>query len=97
MADDKALGMLETRGLTAAIAGTDAMAKAANIDIVRREEIGSAYVTVIIRGDVASVKAALDAGAEVAATFGEVVAVHLIANPHAATARSLQLTPADAG
>jgi ethanolamine utilization protein EutM len=97
MADDKALGMLETRGLTAAIAGTDAMAKAANVDIVSREQIGSAYVTVVVRGDVASVKAAIDAGAEVAAAHGEVVAVHVIANPHRATTGSLGLGPAGDG
>jgi microcompartment protein CcmL/EutN len=88
---DNALGMLETRGLIAAIAGTDAMVKAANVEIIRNEQIGSAYVTVLIRGDVASVKAAIDAGAEAAKDHGEVVSVHVIASPHRSTAESLQL------
>jgi microcompartment protein CcmL/EutN len=88
---ESAIGMLETKGLTAAIAGSDAMVKAANVHIVRRTEIGSAYVTVIIRGDVASVKAAIDAGAEAAKVHGDVVAVHVIANPHKSTVQTLDL------
>jgi ethanolamine utilization protein EutM len=83
---DNALGMLETRGLTAAISGTDAMVKAAEVEIVKVEQIGSAYVAVLIRGDVASVKAAIDAGAEAAARHGEVISVNVIASPHSSTA-----------
>jgi len=86
-----AIGLLETRGFTAAIAGTDAMVKAANVTVMRREQIGSAYVTVLIRGDVASVKAAIDAGAEAAKEHGELVTVHVIASPHPATAETLKL------
>lgn len=88
---DNALGTLETRGLTAAIAGMDAMVKAANVDIVRLEQIGSAYITVLLRGDVASVKAAIDAGAEAAARHGEVISVNVIASPHRITAARLEL------
>lgn len=90
---DNALGMLETRGLTAAIAGTDAMVKAANVEIIRTEQIGSAYVTVLIRGDVASVRAALDAGSEAAKDHGEIIGVNVIASPHSATAAALSLNP----
>jgi len=86
---DNALGTLETRGLTAAIAGMDSMVKAAEVEIVRMEQIGSAYVTVILRGDVASVKAAVDAGAEAAARHGEVISVNVIASPHKSTALTL--------
>jgi microcompartment protein CcmL/EutN len=86
---DNALGTLETRGLTAAIAGMDAMVKAAEVEIVKMEQIGSAYITVILRGDVASVKAAVDAGAEAAARHGEVISVNVIASPHKSTAQTL--------
>jgi ethanolamine utilization protein EutM len=86
---DNALGTLETRGLTAAIAGMDAMVKAAEVEIVKMEQIGSAYITVILRGDVASVKAAVDAGAEAAARHGEVISVNVIASPHRSTAQTL--------
>jgi ethanolamine utilization protein EutM len=83
--------MLETRGLTAAAAGTDAMVKAANVTIVRAERIGSAQVTVMIRGDVASVKAAIDAGAEAAQHHGEVISANVIASPHVSTLGILEL------
>jgi microcompartment protein CcmL/EutN len=88
---DNALGMLETRGLTAAIAGTDAMVKSAEVQVVKTEQIGSAYVTVLIRGDVASVKAAIDSGAEAATKHGEVISAHVIASPHASTASAIGL------
>ncbi len=91
---DNALGTLETRGMTAAIAGMDAMVKAAQVEIVRMETIGSAYVTVLLRGDVASVKAAIDAGAEAATRHGEVISVNVIASPHRSTAAALNLTKA---
>jgi ethanolamine utilization protein EutM len=86
---DNALGTLETRGLTAAIAGMDAMVKAAHVEIVKMEQIGSAYITVLLRGDVASVKAAIDAGAEAAARHGEVISVNVIASPHKSTVQIL--------
>lgn len=91
---DNALGTLETRGLTAAIAGMDAMVKAAQVEIVRVEQIGSAYVTVLLRGDVASVKAAIDAGAEAATRHGEVISVNVIASPHRSTTVALNLVKA---
>lgn len=89
---DKALGMLETRGLTAAVAGTDAMVKAAEVEVLRMEQIGSAYVSVLIRGDVASVKAAIDAGADASSRHGEVISVNVIASPHSGTSAMLSLT-----
>lgn len=88
---DNALGILETKGLTAAIAGTDAMVKAAEVEVLKMQEIGSAYVTVLIRGDVASVKAAIDAGAEAADRHGEVISVNVIASPHSGTSSVLGL------
>ena len=78
----QALGMLETRGLVAAIEGADAMVKAANVELVGTEKIGSGLVTVMVRGDVGAVKAAVEAGAEVAGRLGEIVAVHVIPRPH---------------
>ena len=80
MAD--ALGMIETRGFAAVVEASDAMVKAARVDLVGYEKIGGGYVTAIIRGDVAAVKAALDAGARGAEKVGEVVSVHLIPRPH---------------
>ena len=78
----QALGMLETRGLVAAIEGADAMVKAANVELVGTEKIGSGLVTVMVRGDVGAVKAAVEAGSEVASKLGEIVAVHVIPRPH---------------
>jgi len=80
MAD--ALGMIETRGFAAMVEASDAMVKAARVELVGYEKIGGGYVTAIIRGDVAAVKAALDAGARGAERVGEVVSVHLIPRPH---------------
>ncbi|MDB4986228.1 MAG: microcompartment protein [Myxococcaceae bacterium] len=77
-----ALGLLETRGLSAAFHGADAMCKAASVRIVRVERVGSAYITVLIMGDVGAVNAALGAGAQAAATIGHVVAAHVIARPN---------------
>jgi len=78
----EALGMVETKGLTAAIEAADAMVKSANVMLVGYEKIGSGLVTVIVRGDVGAVKAATDAGAAAAAQVGEVKAVHVIPRPH---------------
>lgn len=77
-----ALGMIETRGQTPLTEATDAMLKAANVELVKTVAIGGAYVTVIVRGDVGSVKAAVDAGAEAAGRVGELVSAHVIARPH---------------
>lgn len=77
-----ALGMIETRGLVPAIEAADAMVKAANVTLTRKECIGGGLVTVMIRGDVGAVKAATDAGAAAAERVGELVSVHVIARPH---------------
>jgi ethanolamine utilization protein EutM len=74
--------MIETRGLTTLIEATDAMVKAANVKLVGWEKIGSGYVTAFVRGDVAAVKAATDAGASAAKKIGELVSVHVIPRPH---------------
>ena len=78
----EALGMLETRGLVALIEGADAMVKAANVEVVGWQEIGGGYVTAIVRGDVAAVKAATEAGSNAAAKVGDVISCHVIPRPH---------------
>src|SRR5207244_12061863 len=78
----EALGMIETRGLVAMIEASDAMVKAAKVTLVGWEKIGSGYVTALVRGDVAAVKAATDAGAAAARRVGELIAVHVIPRPH---------------
>jgi microcompartment protein CcmL/EutN len=77
-----ALGIIETQGLTGVLEATDAMLKAANVTLVGKEKIGAAYVTVIVRGDVAAVKAAVEAGARAVGSLGKLVAAHVIARPH---------------
>jgi ethanolamine utilization protein EutM len=77
-----ALGMIETRGLVGAIEAGDAMVKAANVELIGREQVGSGLVTVMVRGDVGAVKAATDAGAAAATRVGELVSVHVIPRPH---------------
>ncbi len=77
-----ALGILETQGLTALLEATDVMLKAANVTLVGKEKIGAAYVTVMIRGDVAAVQAAVDAGAAAVRNLGKLIAAHVIARPH---------------
>lgn len=77
-----ALGMVETRGLVGAIEAGDAMVKAANVELIGREQVGSGLVTVMVRGDVGAVKAATDAGAAAADRVGELVSVHVIPRPH---------------
>ena len=84
-----ALGLIETRGLIGAIEAADAMVKAANVQLTAKEYIGAGYVTVMVRGDVGSVKAATDAGAAAARRVGELVSVHVIARPHAELERIL--------
>jgi ethanolamine utilization protein EutM len=79
----EALGMVETRGLIGSIEAADAMSKAADVAIIGREYIGAGFVTVMVRGDVAAVKAATDAGAAAARRVGELVSVHVIPRPHA--------------
>lgn len=78
----EALGMVETRGLTAAIEAADAMVKAANVALIGTEKIGSGLVTVMVRGDVGAVKSAVEAGAANASRLGELVATHVIPRPH---------------
>ncbi len=84
-----AIGMIETRGLTASIEAADAMLKAADVELVGTEKIGSGLVTVIIKGEVGAVKAATEAGSEAAQRLGELVAVHVIPRPHTDVARIL--------
>ena len=81
--ESQALGILETQGLTAILEATDAMLKAADVHLVGKEKIGAAYVTIVVRGDVAAVTAAVAAGAAAAAPLGKVIASHVIARPHA--------------
>ena len=79
----QALGMVETRGLVAAIEAADAMLKAANVELVGTEKIGSGLVSVMVRGDVGAVKAAVEAGLAAAQKLGEIIATHVIPRPHA--------------
>ena len=81
MAD--ALGMIETRGFIGMVEAADAMVKAAKVELVGYEKIGGGYVTAVVRGDVAAVKAATEAGARQAERVGELVSVHVIPRPHA--------------
>ena len=78
----KALGMIETHGLVASIEAADAMVKAANVTLTRKEHVGGGLVTVMVRGDVGAVKAAVDAGAAAAERVGELVSIHVIPRPH---------------
>jgi ethanolamine utilization protein EutM len=78
----QAIGMIETKGLTGLIEGCDAALKAANVSMIGWERIGSGYVSAFFRGDVAAVKAGVDAAAAAAAQVGEVISVHVIPRPH---------------
>jgi microcompartment protein CcmL/EutN len=80
MAD--AIGMIETMGFTGLVEASDAMSKAANVELLKVIQIGGGMVTTIVRGDVGSVKAAVDAGSEAAARVGELLSAHVIARPH---------------
>ncbi len=85
----EALGLVETRGLVGAIEAADAMVKAANVDLVGKEQIGGGFVTIMVRGDVGAVKAATDAGAAAARKVGELLSVHVIPRPHEELAKIL--------
>jgi Carbon dioxide concentrating mechanism/carboxysome shell protein len=78
----EALGLIETKGLVASIEAADSMVKAANVELIGYEKVGSGLVTVMVRGDVGAVKAATDAGVASAKRIGEVVSVHVIPRPH---------------
>lgn len=78
---NEAIGLIETKGLVGQIQASDAMLKAANVTLVKQIQIGGAYITTIIRGDVGSVRAAVDAGAGAASTVGELVSAHIIPRP----------------
>ena len=78
----EALGMIETKGFVAMVEASDAMVKAARVELVSYEKIGGGYTTAIVRGDVAACKAATEAGARAAEKVGEVVSVHVIPRPH---------------
>ncbi|KKB34518.1 propanediol utilization microcompartment protein PduA [Bacillus thermotolerans] len=88
-----ALGMIETKGLIGAIEAADAMTKAANVTLIGYEKIGSGLITVMVRGDVGAVKAAVDAGAAASEKVGEVVSVHVIPRPHMDVEKMLPLSP----
>jgi microcompartment protein CcmL/EutN len=77
-----AIGLIETKGLTGLIEASDAMVKAANVELVRSVQIGGGFVTTIVKGDVGSVRAAVDAGAAAARAVGELVSSHVIPRPH---------------
>jgi len=91
----EALGMIEARGFAAVVEAADAMVKAAKVELVSYEKTGGGYVTAVVRGDVAAVKAAVDAGARSASKVGEVVSTHVIARPHANVDTVLPLGRAD--
>lgn len=91
----EALGMVETRGLVGAVEAADAMVKAAKVVLIGKEQVGGAYVTVLVRGDVGAVKAATDAGAAAARRVGELISVHVIPRPHEEVERILPPTPSD--
>ena len=78
---NEAIGMIETKGLTATIEGSDAMLKSANVSLVKQVQIGGGFVTTIISGDVGSVRAAVDAGAAAASKVGELVSAHILPRP----------------
>ncbi len=80
--NQEALGMIETRGFVALVEAADAMLKAAKVELVAYEKVGGGYVTAIVRGDVASVRAAVDAGLRAAEKVGEIVSSHVIPRPH---------------
>ncbi len=78
----ESLGMIETRGYVGSVEASDAMVKAASVDLVRSVSIGGGFITVLVKGDVGSVKAAVEAGADAAAKVGELVSSHVMARPH---------------
>ncbi|MEC7502306.1 MAG: BMC domain-containing protein [Planctomycetota bacterium] len=78
---EHAIGMIETRGLVPLVEASDAMAKAANVEILKRVQIGGAYMTTVVKGDVGSVRAAVEAGATAASQMGELISSHVIPRP----------------
>lgn len=92
-----AIGLIETRGLVAAIEAADSMLKAAHVELLGKEQIGAGLVTIIVSGDVGAVKAATDAGAASAARVGEVVSVHVISRPGKEVVPMLNMTALPAG
>jgi ethanolamine utilization protein EutM len=91
----QALGMVETKGLVALIEAADAMCKAANVELVGWDKVGSGLVTAFVKGDVAAVKASVDAGAAAAGRIGEVISVHVIPRPHDDLANVVPAAKAD--
>jgi ethanolamine utilization protein EutM len=89
--NSEAIGMIESRGFVAMVEASDAMVKAAKVELVGYEKIGGGYVTAIVRGDVASVRAAVDAGVRAAEKVGEIVSSHVIPRPHANVDKALPL------
>ena len=86
-----ALGMIETKGYVGSVEASDAMTKAADVELVKQVQIGGGYLTVLVKGDVGSVKSAVDAGAEAAAQVGELLSAHVIARPHPELLKQLDL------
>jgi ethanolamine utilization protein EutM len=91
--DQGALGMVETRGIVGAIEAADAMVKAANVTLIGKVKVGGALVTVMVRGDVGAVKAAVDAGAAAAERVGELISCHVIPRPHPELEMILPMLP----
>ena len=87
----EALGMIETRGFVGMVEASDAMVKAAKVTLIGYEKVGGGYVTAIVRGDVAAVRAAVDAGAAAAGKVGELISTHVIPRPHASLADVLPI------
>jgi microcompartment protein CcmL/EutN len=85
----QAIGLIETRGMVGLVEASDAMVKAANVELVKTVQIGGGYVTAIVRGDVGSVRAAVDAGATAAKVVGELVSSHVIPRPHDALVENM--------
>jgi ethanolamine utilization protein EutM len=84
----ESIGLVETKGVTGSIEASDAMAKAASVSLVKQIQIGGGFLTVVVKGDVGSVKAAVEAGAQAASNVGELVASHVIARPHESLLKS---------
>ena len=89
--NSQALGMIETKGFVAMVEASDAMVKAAKVELIGFEKIGGGYVTAIVRGDVAAVRAAVDAGTRAAEKVGEIVSTHVIPRPHSNVDSALPL------
>src|SRR5437588_12512058 len=87
MANGEAIGLIETKGIVAAVEACDAALKAANVQFVEQHKVGSGLVAITLRGDVAAVRAAVDAGAEAGGRVGEIVSVHVIPRPHGDVAK----------